>query len=55
MGISSEKVAFLCNIQRSCAFYNKSHKIHNKWKKTICNHVAFYLHLIFNFMQQRRW
>jgi hypothetical protein len=27
---SSEKVAFLCNIQRSCAFYNKSHKIYNK-------------------------
>ena len=24
-------------------------------KKTICNHVAFYCHLIFNFMQQRRW
>lgn len=43
MGISSEKVAFLCNIQRSCAFYNKSHKIHNKWKKDYLQPCCFLL------------
>ena len=29
-GDVTPKSCILCNIQRSCAFYNKSHKIYNK-------------------------
>ena len=51
----AKKVALFVIFKEVVRFIIKAIKYITNEKKTICNHVAFYLHLVFSFMQQRRW
>ena len=54
MDIHPEKVAFFNVIFKEVVrFIIKTIKYITNERETICNHVAFYLHLVVSFMQQK--